>query len=139
MPGNQKFGRIAIIDDHESIRDSLRDLIESAGFEAQCFGSAKAFLESDLYCRAACLIVDIRMPKMSGLDLQGWLKQEACSTPIIFITAFDDVEIRTQAFKEGAVGFFTKPFNHKRLIRLLRQTLKGEMYLVGAPHFAIAS
>jgi CheY-like chemotaxis protein len=84
---------IAIIDDDESIQDSLSDLIESWGFEAQCFGSAKAFLESDLHGRAGCLIVDIRMPKMSGLELQARLKQQECNVPIIFITAFDDAEI----------------------------------------------
>jgi two-component system, LuxR family, response regulator FixJ len=138
MLGNQTKV-IAIIDDNESIQDSLCDLIESGGFEGQCFGSAKAFLESDLRGRAACLIVDIRIPKMSGLELQARLKQEECNVPIIFITAFDDAEIRAQATKEGAVEFFAKPFDHQRLLEVLRCTLDRETYAVGSPRFAIAS
>jgi FixJ family two-component response regulator len=114
---------IAVIDDNEPIQDSLRDLIESGGFEAQCFRSAIAFLESDLRSRAACLIVDIRMPKMSGLELQARLKQEGCNIPIIFITAYDDAEARSQAMKEGAVEFLAKPFDHQLLLRILRRTL----------------
>jgi two-component system, LuxR family, response regulator FixJ len=123
MPGNQRSKLIAIIDDNESMQDSLRDLIESGGFEAQCFGSAKAFLESDLHRRAACLIVDIRMPKMSGLELQVRLKQEGCNVPIIVITAYDDAELRAQAMKEGAVEFLVKPFDHQLLLKMLRVTL----------------
>jgi FixJ family two-component response regulator len=130
---------IAIIDDHDSMQDSLGDLIESGGFEAQCFGSAKAFLESDLRRRAACLIVDIRMPGMSGLDLQATLKQEKCNVPIIFITAFDDAEIRAQAIKEGAVELLSKPFDHLRLLKILRRTLNSEPYSASSPRFAIAS
>jgi two-component system, LuxR family, response regulator FixJ len=114
---------IAIIDDDECMQDSLRDLIESGGFEAKCFGSAKAFLESELHRRAACLIVDIRMPKMSGLELQARLKQEECNVLIIFITAFDDAEIRAQAMKEGAVEFLAKPFDHHLLLKTVRAAL----------------
>jgi FixJ family two-component response regulator len=139
MPGGQTSNVIAIIDDNESIQDSLCDLIESGGFEAQCFGSAKEFLESDLHYEAACLVVDIRMPKMSGLELQARLKQEECNVPIIFITAFGDVEIRAQAMKEGAVELLAKPFDHQLLLRILRCTLDRGMYGVGSPRFAIAS
>jgi two-component system, LuxR family, response regulator FixJ len=130
---------IAIIDDNESMQDSLRDLVESGGLEARCFGSAKAFLESDLHHRAECLIVDIRMPKISGLELQARLKQQEYNVPIIFITAFDDVEIRDQAMKEGAVEFLAKPFNHQRLLKLLRDTLNGETCGRLIPRLAIAS
>jgi FixJ family two-component response regulator len=105
------------------MQDSLRDLIESGGFEAECFGSAKAFLESDLLRKAACLIVDIRMPKMSGLELQVRLKQEQCNVPIIFITAYDQAETRAQAMQEGAVEFLAKPFYHRLLLKILRRTL----------------
>jgi FixJ family two-component response regulator len=129
---------IAIIDDNESMQDSLRDLIESGGFEAQCFGSAKAFLESDLHHRAACLIVDIRMPKMSGLELQARLKQEDCNIPIIFITAFDDAETRAEAMREGAVEFLAKPFDHRLLLKMLQYTLREETHGVCSPRFAIA-
>ena len=105
------------------MRDSLCDLIESAGFEVRCFGSAKAFLDSDAHRTAACLIVDIRMPRMSGLELQARLKQEECNVPIIFITAYNDAEVRAQAAKEGAVGFLAEPFDHQLLLKLLRRTL----------------
>jgi FixJ family two-component response regulator len=131
---------IAIIDDNESIQDSLGDLIESGGFEARCFGSAKAFLESDLHGRAACLIVDIHMPKMSGLDLQATLKRQECNVPIIFITAYDDdAEIRAQAMQEGAVEFLAKPFDHQILLEILRYTLDSETHGAGSPRLAIAS
>ena len=123
IPNEQTSKLIAIIDDNESMRDSLSDLIESGGFEAKCFGSAKAFLESDSHGRAACLIVDIRMPKMSGLELQARLKQEGCNVPIIFITAYDNAEIRAQAMKEGAVEFLAKPFDYQLLLKMLRRTL----------------
>jgi len=138
MREGQTFKLIAIIDDNDSIQDSLCDLIESGGFEAQCFGSAKAFLESDLHRRAGCLIVDIRMPKMSGLELQARLKQEECNVPIIFITAFDDAEIRAQAMTEGAVEFLSKPFDHQLLLKILRCTLDSKTYGVGSPQYAIA-
>ena len=139
MQGGQTSKLIAIIDDNESMQDSLSDLIESGGFEAQCFGSAKAFLESDSHNRAACLIVDIRMPNISGLELQTKLKQEKCNVPIIFITAFDDAEIRAQAMKEGAVEFFAKPFDHQQLLKMLRHTVKGKAYDTAPPRYAIAS
>ena len=129
---------IAIIDDNESMQDSLCDLIESGGFEAKCFGSAKAFLESDLYRRAGCLIVDVRIPKISGLELQARLKQDQWRVPIIFMTAFDDAELRAEAMKEGAVEFLAKPFNHQLLLKILRCTLDSETYKVGSPRFTIA-
>src|SRR5712675_1664140 len=93
---------IAIIDDDEAMQDSLRDLMEAAGLAARCFGSAEEFLESDLHTRAACLIVDIRMPKMSGLELQARLKEEECDIPIIFITAYGDARMRILAIVCGA-------------------------------------
>jgi FixJ family two-component response regulator len=139
MPVDKRSKLIAIIDDNELMQDSLCDLIESGGLEAQCFGSAKAFLESDLHPTIACLIVDIRMPKMSGLELQGRLKQEESNLPIIFITAFDDAEVRAQAMKEGAVEFLAKPFNHQLLLKLLRDTINGEPFGLVSPPLAIAS
>lgn len=123
MPDGQTPKVIAIIDDNESMQDSLGDLIESGGFEARCFGSAEAFLESDLHSRAACLILDIRMPRMSGLELQARLKEQGCNVPIIFITAYDDAEIRAQAMKAGAVEFLAKPFDHQLLLKMLRSSL----------------
>ena len=114
---------IAIIDDDESMQDSLRDLIESNGLVARCFGSAKEFLESGLHRQAACLITDIRMPKMTGLELQAKLKEEEYNVPIIFITAHGDARMRIQAMRRGAVEFLAKPFDHQLLLRRVRSAL----------------
>ena len=124
MLGNQKSKLIAIIDDDESMQDSLQDLIEAAGLQARCFGSAEEFLESDLHRQAVCLIVDIRMPKMSGLDLQARLKEEECNVPIIFITAHGDARMRVRAMREGAVEFLAKPFDHQLLLKRVRAALE---------------
>jgi FixJ family two-component response regulator len=114
---------IAIIDDDEAMQDSLRDLMEAAGLAARSFGSAEEFLESDLHTRAACLIVDIRMPKMSGLQLQARLKEEECNIPIIFITAHGDARMRIRAMREGAVEFLAKPFDHHLLLKRVHTAL----------------
>jgi|SRR5580692_7995909 FixJ family two-component response regulator len=115
---------IAIIDDEEAMQDSLRDLLEAGGLVARCFGTAEEFLESDLHRKAACLIVDIRMPKMSGLQLQARLKEEGSNVPIIFITAHGDARARIQAMRQGAVEFFAKPFDHQLLLRRIRTALE---------------
>jgi len=123
MPPDETSKLIAIIDDDEAMQDSLRDLMEAAGLAARCFGSAEEFLKSDLHCTAACLIVDIRMPKMSGLELQAKLKEEECNLPIIFITAHGDARMRIQAMRRGAVEFLAKPFDHQLLLRRVRSAL----------------
>jgi FixJ family two-component response regulator len=123
MPLDQTSKLIAIIDDDEAMQDSLRDLLEAAGLAARCFGSAEEFLKSDLHCTAACLIVDIRMPKMSGLELQAKLKEEECNLPIIFITAHGDARMRIQAMRQGAVEFLAKPFDHQLLLKRVRSAL----------------
>jgi FixJ family two-component response regulator len=114
---------IAIIDDDDAMQDSLHDLMESAGLVARCFGSAEEFLESGLHRQAACLITDILMPRMSGLELQTRLKDEECDIPIIFVTAYGDPRIRIQAMREGAVEFFAKPFDHQLLLKTVRAAL----------------
>jgi FixJ family two-component response regulator len=124
MPVDRTSQSIAIIDDEEVMQDSLRDLMEAAGLVAHCFGTAEEFLESDLHRKAACLIVDIRMPKMSGLQLQARLKEEGSNVPIIFITAHGDARARIQAMRQGAVEFFAKPFDHQLLLRRIRTALE---------------
>ena len=123
MPVDQTPKLIAIIDDDEAMQESLRDLMEAAGLVAHCFASAEEFLASDLRAQAACLIVDIRMPKMSGLQLQARLKEEECNIPIIFITAYGDARIRIQAMREGAVEILAKPFDHHLLLKTVRAAL----------------
>ena len=114
---------IAIIDDDESMQASLCDLIESTGLVARCFGSAEEFLEYDLHREVGCLITDVLMPKMSGLQLQARLKEEECDIPIIFTTAYGDARMRIQAMREGAVEFLAKPFDHQLLLKTVRAAL----------------
>ena len=123
MPVDQTPKLIAIIDDDEAMQDSLRDLMEAAGLVAHCFASAEEFLASDLRAQAACLILDIHMPNMSGLQLQTRLKDEECDIPIIFITAYGDARMRIQAMREGAVEFLAKPFDHQLLLKTVRTAL----------------
>src|SRR5271155_3966877 len=103
---------VAIVDDDESVQSALQDLIESDGLSTLCFGSAEQFLDSGARHQAACLIADIRMPGISGLELQAKLKAERCRIPIIFITAHGDAGMRIQAMREGAVEFLSKPFDN---------------------------
>jgi FixJ family two-component response regulator len=123
MPVDRTSRLIAIVDDDEAMQDSLRDLMEAAGLIARCFGSAEEFLESGLHRQTACLISDIRMPKMSGLQLQVRLKEEECNIPIIFITAHGDARMRIRAMREGAVEFLAKPFDHHLLLKRVRVSL----------------
>ena len=113
------------MDDDESLQRALQDLIESDGLSARCFGSAEQFLESTARHEAACLIADIRMPGMSGLDLQAKLKGERCRIPIIFITAHGDTEMRILAMREGAVEFLTKPFDDAILLEIVHAAVEN--------------
>jgi FixJ family two-component response regulator len=118
---------IAIVDDDQSVTDALRDLLESDGLSVRCFDSGAGFLTSGLRCKVACLIADIRMPGMSGLELQAKLNAGKCRPPIIFITAHGDAKMRMQAMRAGAVEFLTKPFDHQLLLERVRATLeRGE-------------
>jgi len=114
---------IAVIDDDESMQDSLCDLIGSAGLVARCFGSAEEFLEYDLHCEVGCLIAEIQMPGMSGLELQARLKEERCNIPMIFITSNGSARLRIQAMREGAVEFLRKPLDHQLLLETVRAAL----------------
>ena len=99
--------------------------MESAGVEARCFGLAEEFLESDQRNRTACLVADIRMPGMSGLELQAKLEAEGSPIPIIFITAHGDAKMKIQAMKAGALEFLSKPFDDEVLLEKVRTALKG--------------
>ena len=118
---------LAILDDDKSFQSALQDLIESEGMSALCFDSAEQFLDSGAGHKAACLIADICMPGMSGIELQAKLKAERCPIPIIFITGAGDIPLAVSAMKEGAIDFFTKPVDGALLLssveRALRQNL----------------
>jgi FixJ family two-component response regulator len=115
---------VVIVDDDESVQLALRDLIESEGLSAICFGSAEQFLDSVARSKAACLIADIRMPGMSGLELQAKLKAERCRIPVIFITAHGDAEMRIHAMRQGAVEFLSKPFDDAVLLEIVHAALE---------------
>ena len=114
---------IAVIDDDKSMQDSLFDLIESAGLVVRCFGSAEEFLEYNFHGEVGCLIAEIQMPGMSGLELQARLKEERCNIPIIFITSNGSARLRIQAMREGAVEFLRKPLDHQLLLETVRAAL----------------
>ena len=114
---------VAIVDDDQSVQRSLQDLIESDGLPAICFGSAEQFLDSEARTEAACLIADVRMPGLSGLELQAKLKAERCPIPIIFITAHGDAEMRIRAIHDGAVEFLSKPFDDAVLLEIVHAAL----------------
>lgn len=116
---------IAIVDDDKSVQSSLQDLIESEGLSVVCFESAEQFLDSGARLQVACLIADVRMQGMSGLELQAKLKAERCRIPIIFITAHGDVEMRIFAMREGAVEFLTKPFDDAVLLEIVHAALEN--------------
>ena len=114
---------IAIVDDDDSVREATRRLIRSLGYVAVTFASAEEFLQSDRVRDTSCLITDVKMPGMNGVDLQDRLIAEGHRTPIIFMTSFPTETIRARALEDGAVGFLSKPFDEKALIDCLRSAL----------------
>jgi FixJ family two-component response regulator len=115
---------VAIVDDDDSVRGTLKELLRAAGFSSQTFESAEDFLGSGHQLDTACLITDIRMPGMSGLELQATLNANRCKIPTIFITAHGDEEMRFQALRAGAVEFLPKPFDDEVLIESVRAALE---------------
>jgi FixJ family two-component response regulator len=116
---------VAIVDDDAPVRVALEGLLKSAGLSARAFESAETFIESGQQSQVACLIADIRMPGMSGLELQAKLNAEHCRIPIIFITAHGDAQMRMQALRAGAVEFLAKPFNDEALLDTVRAALEN--------------
>jgi len=114
---------VAIVDDDRSVQSAVKDLMESAGFSARCFGSAEEFLESEPRNPTACLVSDVRMPGMSGLELQAKLMAQGSSIPIIFITARRDARMKAEAMKAGAIDFLSKPFDDEVLLERVRAAL----------------
>ena len=113
----KKIPRVSIVDDDESVREAIRSLLRSVGLTVDAFGSAEEFLKSDSLKEAACLILDVRMPGMGGLELQRWLATANFHIPIIFISAHaSDTEARNRALKAGAIDFLFKPFNEETLL-----------------------
>ena len=117
---------ISIVDDDESIREAIQSLLRSVGFRAKTFASAEQFLQSDQIENTACLILDVRMPGMSGLELQRRLMATQCRIPIVFVTAHGDEEARSRALREGAMEFLLKPFSEEALLNAIQAALHAQ-------------
>ena len=115
---------ISIVDDDDSLRNSLDNLIRSVGFRAQGFASAEAFLSSNQVHDTACLILDVRLPGMNGLELQRKIVAENWRLPIIFITSHADGDARARALEAGAVDYLYKPFREEQLLNAIDAALK---------------
>jgi len=114
---------VFIVDDDRDVRESLHELLESVGLHPKSFGTAREFLSSPRSDGPSCLILDVRLPGISGLDLQHELKKVKLSIPIIFLTAHADVPMSVKAMKSGAIEFLTKPFRHQDLLDAVQRSL----------------
>jgi FixJ family two-component response regulator len=119
----QDVPTVFIVDDDKDVRESLQELLESVGLQSQSFGTAQEFLSSPRSDGPSCLVLDVRLPGISGLDLQHELKREKVSIPIIFLTAHADVPMSVKAMKSGAVEFLTKPFRQQELLDAVQRSL----------------
>jgi FixJ family two-component response regulator len=125
MATNGNIKLVAIVDDDDLMRTAVAGLLKAVGWPAQAFASAEEFLRSGQQSETACLIADIRMPGMSGLELQARLNAEHCRIPTIFITAHGDAKMRMQALRAGAVEFLAKPFDDEALLESVRAALES--------------
>ena len=114
---------VYVIDDDPSVREAIKSLIRSVGMHVETFGSAQEFMASSRPDAPACLVLDVRMPGLSGLDLQRELTQADISIPVIFITGHGDIPMSVRAMKAGAVEFLTKPFRDQDLLDAIAQAL----------------
>jgi len=126
---------VAVVEDDESYRAALQRLLKSAGLSVLAFASAEDFLNSGQQRETGCLIADIRMPGMSGLDLQARLNAEQCPIPTIFITAHGEEKMRLQAMRGGAVKFLAKPFDGAILLEAVRVALDSGIQILAQSRF----
>ena len=115
---------VFVVDDDDSLRESLSSLFRSIGLQVKTFSSAFAFLRTELPDAPSCLVLDVRLPGMSGLDFQGELAKTNTHLPIIFMSGHGDIPMAVKAMKAGAVEFLTKPFRHEDLLDAVRVGLK---------------
>jgi FixJ family two-component response regulator len=121
-----KIPHISVVDDDDAVRESLRALLRSVRFVVEVFASAEEFLRSDRARETDCLILDVRMPGMTGFELQRHLVATHAAMPIIFITAHGDEEMRLRALKGGAVDYLLKPFSEEGLLKAVQRALAPE-------------
>ncbi len=117
---------VFVVDDDEAIREALKSLISSVGLDVATFASAREFLQSRVFDIPGCLVLDVRMPGLSGLDLQNELANANIHTPIIFITGHGDIPMSVRAMKAGAVEFLTKPFREQDLLDAIQQAIERD-------------
>jgi FixJ family two-component response regulator len=115
---------ISIVDDDEAVRLALRSLVRSLGYLSKVFASAEEFLESSHLSETSCLISDVQMPGMNGIELQSRLKTLDCNAPVIFVTAFPDERNRALALEGGAIAFLEKPFEGRTMVQLIQAALR---------------
>src|SRR5271155_593647 len=125
MVNQNKAKLVVVVDDDDSMRSAVQDLLEAVGLPAKGFASAEEFLKSGRQHETACLITDIRMPGMSGLELQAQLNADHCRIPTIFITAHGDAKMRIQAMRAGAREFLAKPFDDEALLASVRAAMES--------------
>jgi FixJ family two-component response regulator len=125
MEMQRKTRLVAVVDDDNSMRSALQGLLKAVGLSSQAFASAEEFLKSGQQHQTACLITDIRMAGISGLELQARLNAEHCRIPTIFITAHGDAQMRMRALRAGAVEFLSKPFDDEALLETVRAALES--------------
>jgi FixJ family two-component response regulator len=117
---------VFIVDDDRSMRQAIQDLVESVGLSAEAYATGQEFLRRQLTSHPSCLVLDVRLPQMSGLDLQRQLAETGRQIPIIFITAHGDIPMSVRALKSGAVEFLTKPFRDQDLLDAIQQALQRD-------------
>jgi FixJ family two-component response regulator len=122
----QKASIVSIVDDDESVREATKGLVRSLGYPAAAFASAEEFLHSERMNDTACLITDVQMPGLSGVELQRRLLAQGLRMPIIFITAFPEERVRRHVLGAGAMCFLSKPFHEDKLIACLDAVLKAQ-------------
>jgi len=117
---------VFIVDDDRGLRQAIHDLVESVGLRAESFASGEDFLRAKVMNRPSCLVLDVRLPQMSGLDFQQRLTETGIQIPIIFITAHGDIPMSVRALKSGALEFLTKPFRDQDLLDAIHQALERD-------------
>jgi len=118
---------VLIVDDDEGIREALTDLLRSVGIEAKSFGSTRELLDAPPTDRPGCLVLDVRLPGLSGLDLQAQLARSGSTRPIIFMTGHGDIPMTVQAMKAGAVDFLTKPFRDQAMLDAVAAAIEKDL------------
>ena len=123
---NDKIPIVFVVDDDKAVRKSLERLIKSVDLTVQAFSSAREFLESDPSSGPSCLVLDVRMPGLSGIDLQKELGKMGYTIPIIFITGYGDIQMSVRTMKRGAIDFLTKPFNDQDLLDAIHRAIEKD-------------